>query len=72
MLVIPKHYIFHKPLVDTLYKFNVNVPDPTGPLKPFPFAVNGGSSNSKVPYAPPAVHIVNYDTPPEWYTGVKE
>jgi hypothetical protein len=46
--------------------------NPVGALKPFPFAVNGGSSNSKTPYAPPPVQIVNYTTPPEWYTGVKE
>jgi hypothetical protein len=45
---------------------------PTGPLKPFPFAVNGGSSNSKSPYAPIPVHNVNYSTPPNWYTEGKK
>jgi len=42
---------------------------PTGLLKPFPFAVNGGTSSSKMPYAPPPVAIINYYTPPEWYTA---
>lgn len=44
--------------------------NPTGPLKPFPFSVNGGSSSSKAPYAPPPIAIINYDAPPAWYTGV--
>jgi hypothetical protein len=41
--------------------------NPTGALKPFPFAVNGGSSNASAPYAPIPVAVVNYDAPPEWY-----
>jgi hypothetical protein len=41
--------------------------NPTGALKPFPFAVNGGTSSSHAPYAPIPVHNVVYDTPPEWY-----
>lgn len=42
--------------------------DPTGALKPFPFAVNGGTSSSSAPYAPIPVHNVYYTTPPDWYT----
>ena len=45
---------------------------PTGPLKPFPFAVNGGSSSSKSPYAPIPVRNVNYSSPPNWYTEGKK
>lgn len=44
--------------------------NPTGVLKPFPFAVNGGTSSSKSDYAPIPVNIVNYDAPPAWYTGL--
>lgn len=45
--------------------------NPTGALKPFPFAVNGGSSSSKAPYAPIPVQNINYTTPPKWYTEEK-
>ena len=41
--------------------------NPIGRQKPFPFACNGGSGNSSGYYAPPAVPIVVYDTPPAWY-----
>ena len=41
--------------------------NPIGPQKPFPFASNGGSGNASGSYAPPAVPIVVYDTPPAWY-----
>ena len=42
--------------------------NPTSLQKPFPFAVNGGSSSSKAPYAPIPVYNINYTTPPDWYT----
>jgi hypothetical protein len=42
--------------------------NPIGPLKPFPFASNGGSGNSKgVHYGPPPVWQIYYKTPPAWY-----
>ena len=41
--------------------------NPVGALKPFPFAVNGGSGNASGNYAPPPVAQVYYDSPPEWY-----
>lgn len=46
--------------------------NPIGPLKPFPFATNGGSNNSKGNYyAPPAIRQTYYKTPPAWYWAVK-
>lgn len=42
--------------------------NPVGRLKPFPFAANNGSNNTKgIYYAPPALANVYYDTPPAWY-----
>jgi len=41
--------------------------NPVGVLKPFPFAVNGGSGNASGNYAPPAVQQIYYNSPPEWY-----
>lgn len=46
--------------------------NPTGSLKPFPFASNGGSGNASGNYAPPPVSQVVYDTPPDWYWDVKK
>jgi len=46
--------------------------NPIGPLKPFPFATNGGSNNSKGNYyTPPPISQVYYKTPPAWYWAVK-
>jgi hypothetical protein len=40
---------------------------PTGNLKPFPFASNGGSKNGAKYYTPPAVPYIYYLEPPDWY-----
>ena len=65
----------HVPQQSSQYTLQVQrkCANPTGPLKPFPFAVNGGSRNSKVtPGPPPAISTVNYLTPPSWYTGIPD
>jgi hypothetical protein len=42
---------------------------PKGPLKPFPYAVNGGSSGANTtPGPPPPILTQNYTSPPDWYT----
>ena len=42
--------------------------NPVGRLKPFPFAANNGSNNTKgIYYAPPPLQNIYYDTPPAWY-----
>jgi len=41
--------------------------NPIGKLKPFPFSVNSNNNSSKGSYAPPAIHTIYYDTPPDWY-----
>jgi len=44
--------------------------NPVGPLKPFPFATNGGSagaSNTRTFGPPPPVLTQNFLTPPDWY-----
>lgn len=44
--------------------------NPVGRLKPFPFAVNNGSNNTKgIYYEPPAIHNVYYYSPPDWYVS---
>jgi hypothetical protein len=46
--------------------------NPIGRLKPFPFAANNGSNNTKgIYYVPPAIHNIYYDTPPAWYWSDK-
>jgi hypothetical protein len=45
---------------------------PTGMLKPFPFATNGGTGNGAKYYQPPAVQQINYLEPPEWYWNNKK
>jgi len=41
--------------------------NPTGHLKPFPFATNGGTGNAGGSYVPPPVQQIYYNTPPAWY-----
>jgi hypothetical protein len=43
--------------------------NPIGVLKPFPFASNGGTSNSRsgINYAPPPIQQIYYTKPPAWY-----
>jgi len=41
--------------------------NPTGKLKPFPFATNGGTGNASGSFVPPPVAQIYYDTPPAWY-----
>jgi hypothetical protein len=45
--------------------------NPTGSLKPFPFASNGGSGNGSTYYTPPPVAQIYYTTPPAWYWSDK-
>ena len=44
--------------------------NPIGKLKPFPFSVNNNNNSSKGSYAPPAIHTIYYNTPPDWYWDI--
>lgn len=60
----------HQPQLSSQHTLQIQrkCANPIGVLKPFPFATNGGTNNSKCNYLPPPVSQVYYIEPPDWYT----